>query len=168
MHDWDEMQRPSDSSTERVRRHRKRAKELERNVTSNVTETAQIRLDTDKRRIREEEECAELLAGASVLLELPTHKNGVGYSLTEEKRDEYQETYPGLNVDQELRKARQWLTDNPKKRKTLRGMPAFLNNWLNRAQDRPRPGQGQRPVEQTYAERLAEIEQISRDMKDDK
>ena len=50
MHDWDEMQRPSDSSKERVRLHRKRHKEQLRNVTGNVTVTEQIRLDTDKKR----------------------------------------------------------------------------------------------------------------------
>ena len=47
MHDWDEMQYPSDSSTERVKRHRERSKKHQSNVSSNVSETAQIRLETD-------------------------------------------------------------------------------------------------------------------------
>ena len=45
MHDWDHMQYPSDSSTERVKRHRERAKEPTRNVSSNVSGTAQTRED---------------------------------------------------------------------------------------------------------------------------
>ena len=47
MHDWDEMQYPSDSSTERVKRHRERVKEQPRNVSCNVPVTAQIRTETE-------------------------------------------------------------------------------------------------------------------------
>ena len=43
MHDWDEMQYQSDSSTERVKRHRER----QCNVSSNVPVTAQIREETE-------------------------------------------------------------------------------------------------------------------------
>ena len=45
MHDWDEMQYPSDSSTERVKQHRERAKEHHRNVSSNVSVTSQSRVE---------------------------------------------------------------------------------------------------------------------------
>ena len=48
MHDWDEMQKPSDSSTERVQRHRERNKEQACNVPSNVSETAQSREDKSR------------------------------------------------------------------------------------------------------------------------
>ena len=47
MHDWDEMQYPSDSSTLRVKQHRERAKKTQSNVSSNVSVTPQIRTDTD-------------------------------------------------------------------------------------------------------------------------
>ena len=52
MHDWDEMQYHSDSSTERVKQHRERAKAHPRNVSSNVSVTAQrreeeIRVETE-------------------------------------------------------------------------------------------------------------------------
>ncbi|MBI4423554.1 MAG: hypothetical protein HY554_07500 [Elusimicrobia bacterium] len=57
------------------------------------------------------------------------------WHLTQPKLDEYGRTYPHLDVLAEAKKARQWCEDNPAKRKTARGMPAFLNRWLARAQD---------------------------------
>ena len=41
--------------------------------------------------------------------------------------------YPGLDVLGECRSARAWCVANPAKRKTAKGLPAFLVNWLNRA-----------------------------------
>lgn len=64
-------------------------------------------------------------------MEFPT-RSGT-WTLPPEKRREYWESYPGLDLESELRRARQWLRDNPKRRKTDRGMPRFLTNWLNRA-----------------------------------
>ena len=55
MHDWDEMQYHSDSSTERVKQHRERAKEHQRNVSSNVPVTVQNRnrTETEKKQSKE-------------------------------------------------------------------------------------------------------------------
>ena len=53
MHDWDDFQYSSDSSTERVKRHRERNMERFSNVSSNVSETVQSRIDkirVDKNR----------------------------------------------------------------------------------------------------------------------
>lgn len=60
------------------------------------------------------------------------------WGLTSAKLAEYVETYTGIDVEAEIRKALQWCRDNPAKRKTARGMPAFLTNWLNSATNRPR------------------------------
>ncbi len=57
------------------------------------------------------------------------------------KLGEYVEVYPGLKVTDEIIAARQWCRDNPKKRKTSRGMQAFLTAWLNRTQNK-RGGSG--------------------------
>ena len=54
MHDWDDFQYSSDSSTERVKRHRERNMERSSNVSSNVSETVQSRVDKireDKTRV---------------------------------------------------------------------------------------------------------------------
>jgi hypothetical protein len=61
------------------------------------------------------------------------------YPLNATKIGEYAEAYPGVDVRAECRKALQWLRDNTSKRKTHRGMPKFLNSWLERAQNRARP-----------------------------
>ncbi len=41
--------------------------------------------------------------------------------------------YPNLDVPQQCRSARAWALANPSKRKTAKGMPTFLVNWMNRA-----------------------------------
>lgn len=72
------------------------------------------------------------------VLKFPTDgKAGKHWSLTEAKVAEYQEAYPSLDVVGECRRALQWLRDNPTKRKTKGGMPAFLTRWLNKAQNSP-------------------------------
>jgi hypothetical protein len=58
------------------------------------------------------------------------------WSLSRAKLAEYAESYPGLDVLAEIRKALQWVRDNPTKRKTHGGMPKFLGGWLSRANDR--------------------------------
>lgn len=74
--------------------------------------------------------------------------------------------YPGVDVPAECAKVRVWLMANPTKRKTERGMPKFLNSWMERAQnrggvglfDRPRPAPAPPPQRDPdeNARRLAE------------
>jgi hypothetical protein len=70
------------------------------------------------------------------------------WHLPQAKLDEYKATYPALDVENEIRKAAQWLNDNSDRRKTAKGMPRFLGGWLSRAKppqaqpqhnDKPRP-----------------------------
>lgn len=49
------------------------------------------------------------------------------------KLEEYQAAYEYIDVSAEMKKAVQWARDNPPRRKTVKGMPAFLTNWLNKA-----------------------------------
>jgi hypothetical protein len=55
---------------------------------------------------------------------------------------EWQTTYPGVDVMQQLREMRVWCTANPTNRKTKRGISAFVVRWLAREQDKS----GQRPA----------------------
>ena len=48
----------------------------------------------------------------------------------------WREAYPAVDVESELKKMTAWCDSNPTKRKTRRGVEAFINNWLSRAQDR--------------------------------
>ncbi len=74
--------------------------------------------------------------GDRAVLTFPTVGKGPKtWELTEAKVREYAESFPGVDVLGECRKAVQWARDNPRKRKTARGMPAFLARWLGKAQD---------------------------------
>jgi hypothetical protein len=71
-----------------------------------------------------------------IVLEFPcAGKSPKVWHLRESKVAEYQSSYPGVDVLAECRMARQWCTDNPPKRKTAKGMPAFLTRWLSKAQN---------------------------------
>jgi len=54
--------------------------------------------------------------------------------LTAGQKDRWQQAYPAVDVDQEVRKAQEWLAANPKKRK--KDVRRFLNNWMSRCQER--------------------------------
>lgn len=73
------------------------------------------------------------------------------WCLEQGKVQEYCQTYeqPEDAIRAILRQARQWLVDNPRKRKTHKGMPAFLTNWLTKEQNRGSMARGQpsRPQE---------------------
>ena len=69
-----------------------------------------------------------------VILKFPTKPGGrdgpTVWALRRSKLDEYRESFPGLDVLTCCRNAVQWCRDNADKRKTARGMPRFLTNWL--------------------------------------
>jgi hypothetical protein len=78
---------------------------------------------------------------SSVILVYPTVGKGPKeWALSAAKLAEYTECYPGTDVLGECRKALQWCRDNPTRRKTAKGMPAFLVRWLNQAQDKSSGG----------------------------
>ena len=72
------------------------------------------------------------------------------WHLTQKKFDEYVETYPALDVHEEMRKALQWLRDNTLNQKTARGMTRFLGGWLGRAQNRGGRGSTSNPKDPNY------------------
>ena len=73
-------------------------------------------------------------AAVSGVFELPLADKSI-YEVPQKLFNEYVRAYPGVSVMAELGKMRIWLISNPKKGKTRRGMPAFMNNWLNTAQN---------------------------------
>lgn len=73
------------------------------------------------------------------VIELPTNRfNTINEQvpITQAQVAEWQETYPAVDVIQSLREMRSWLINNPGKRKTASGMPAFVNRWLAKEQNR--------------------------------
>ena len=107
------------------------------------------RIDHDRRRKEgKKERRKELDAGASCtepekparvpvdsVMEFPTTGSAKTWHLTATKVAEGQATFDTLDVVAECRKARQWIIDNPGRRKTARGMLKFLGGWLGRAVD---------------------------------
>lgn len=79
--------------------------------------------------------CAEPLIG------LPLN-DGSEHEVTEEDVAEYAQLYPAVDVMQQLRNMRGWLLANPQKRKTKRGIKAFITSWLAKEQDHPRARSG--------------------------
>jgi phage replication O-like protein O len=68
---------------------------------------------------------------------IPTNKKDERYEITQTQIDEWSETYPAVDVLQQLREMYSWSNANPTRRKTQRGMPRFIVSWLSREQDRP-------------------------------
>lgn len=80
-----------------------------------------------------EDVCTEPQSAAVLTLILNT---GDEYPVTWDYVQQMQELYPSVDVMQELRTMKAWCISNPKKRKTARGIKAFINNWLSREQDK--------------------------------
>lgn len=82
------------------------------------------------------EDCTEPSGSAPAAAHLPTNRNGVAYPVPVAQLAAWQEAYPAVDVPAELRRMAVWLDANPVRRKTARGMPAFVVRWLGREQDR--------------------------------
>jgi len=73
--------------------------------------------------------------------ELPLVDGSMHPVMTEEI-EVWERAYPAVNVRAELRRMGVWLEANRRKRKTARGINAFIVAWLTRTQDSPRRGTG--------------------------
>lgn len=100
------------------------------------------------------EAVAEPVVGSGLIFPVK-HKTQKTWELPQSKLDEWRETFHGLDVLGELRKARQWCADNPVKRKTAKGMIRFLSNWISKANDRG--SQGSKASVSEHQERLRQI-----------
>lgn len=58
------------------------------------------------------------------------------FSIDEKHHGKYQQAYPTVDLMAEYKRMAAWLESNPKKRKTPRGYPRFVNNWLSEAYDK--------------------------------
>lgn len=75
-----------------------------------------------------------LTAGPSVI-SIPLAGGGV-HGVTAERVAYFAQNFPAVDVMAELRKMVVWCDANPAKRKTARGVAAFMAAWLSKAQDR--------------------------------
>lgn len=70
------------------------------------------------------------------IFELPLVAGKGEWGVSQMLYSEMVSCYPGVNVMTEFGKMRAWLITNPTRRKTPKGLPAFINNWLSGAQNK--------------------------------
>jgi hypothetical protein len=105
---------------------------------------------------RQEIEIKDSNAGAEPLIGLPLN-DGSEHPVTQEDFNEYAALYPAVDVMQELRDMRGWLLANPSRKKTKRGIKAFIRTWLSKEQDRPTARSGTKTTRQMTAEEILAI-----------
>nr|DAL44835.1 MAG TPA_asm: replisome organizer [Caudoviricetes sp.] len=85
---------------------------------------------------KSEEDSAEPQAASTPpAISLPLN-DGTEYPVSVEQCQEWAGLYPAVDVIQQLRNMRGWLDANPAKRKTKRGVNAFIVRWLAKEQDK--------------------------------
>jgi hypothetical protein len=94
-----------------------------------------VQISTDQYNADQKKESAEPLRDSSpAVLVFPTVGTGAKeWTLTESQVADWKHAYPGSDVIGECRRALAWIQANQSKRKTAKGMPAFLLSWLNRS-----------------------------------
>ncbi len=135
---WNKRQFISDSSTNRVRRHRQAMKQGEtlRNVSVTAPDTdTDTEADTEQKQKQKKKPSARSVPPEELAGTLPLVGDGL-YQVSKSQVREWSEAYPGVDVKVELRKLKIWLDANPTRRKTPKGICRAIVNWLNHAQDR--------------------------------
>ena len=108
-------------------------------VAANCGELPPVRAGAESNPIQSEsnpnpKDSTELLNAPPVLTLLLV--DGSEFGIGEQDIAEWQETFPNVDVMQQLRSMKLWCRDNPKKRKTKNGIRRFVTNWLDREQNR--------------------------------
>lgn len=90
--------------------------------------------ESDKKKEKEKEDVGTA-GNLPAVLTIPLNDKSE-YPITEKDVAEWQELYPAVDIMQELRNMRGWCNANPTRRKTSRGIMAFINRWLSGEQDK--------------------------------
>lgn len=90
--------------------------------------------------------------------------DGTAYSVSVEQCQEWAGLYPAVDVIQQLRGMKGWLDANPDRRKTKRGINAFIVRWLAKEQDKGGRQSGPSSVRKnsTYVEHGGEMGDFER------
>ena len=72
--------------------------------------------------------------------------DGTEATFTQMQVDEWAQAYPAVDVAQQLRQMRAWCNANPTRRKTARGVEAFIVGWLTKEQNSGRPSKPGPPI----------------------
>jgi hypothetical protein len=114
--------RPSPSSSSSLKTSSSSSTSKDKNLNTSCTEPLRSR----SRSMPE--------SGADVAGTLPLN-DGSDYPITMTQIAEWVELYPAVDVVQECRNMKGWLKAHPTRRKTKRGIRAFINSWLAKEQD---------------------------------
>ncbi|MBE3936122.1 ATPase [Vibrio parahaemolyticus] len=110
---------------------------------------------------------SELETSEPPVICLPTNRKDQFYEVSTTQVMEWKQTYPAVNVLEQLRKMKVWSDANPRKRKTLGGMVRFITAWLGREQDKGRYLPSEQQPQQTKSdgdELKAQVRQIEMDI----
>lgn len=136
---------------ERMRRSRekRKASQCDTDVTNCYTEIEienreELKLNKENRVI---DGANPTPSGIKILLNDKSY-----YEVSTEKIVQWKDTYPAVNVEQELKKMVSWCDANPARRKTRNGVERFINSWLSREQDRGGAYRGYQPPTQPKEE----------------
>lgn len=115
------------------------------NQLTNNQQTTNKQLTTNKNIKNEKNDkninniyvCPELSHESSAPTEQPKYKiplkeKNTYHPIFQSDLDHYQEYYPTLNVEQQIRSMVMWSESNPSNRKTKSGIKAFITRWLNK------------------------------------
>jgi hypothetical protein len=126
----------------RQKSYRQKNKKVTQEVTAKVTSGHTKRLPVEGEVEGEVDKtiCSASSAEPSASLPKPViHlllNDSSEHPVSQAEVDEWARLYPAVDVLQELREMRGWLLANARKRKTGRGIRAFINAWLAREQDK--------------------------------
>jgi len=107
-----------------------KAKQTEANVNVNANANANVNANANEVLMPGAKAPARK-AAISLLL-----NNKAYHPVYQEEIGRWLELYPAVDVMQELRKMAGWLEANPSRRKTAKGINAFIVGWLSREQDK--------------------------------
>jgi hypothetical protein len=104
----------------------------------------EIEVEIEERR-GEADTCSELVPISELTspelyqpeMIFPCVGNPKTWSLTQKLFDQIREAYPDAPILDWIKKAKLWAETTPAKRKTAKGMPAFLSRWMANQTDRP-------------------------------
>ena len=155
---WEKRQFSSDSSKERVAKHRALQKQKQDepcNDDVTLQKQKSNALDTDTDTDTDTEYSPDLLSESKQ--EIETQLTGFSIPLNDSTEyripvadfEEWEKAYLAVDVPQELREIRTWSLANKAKRKTKSGVNRFIVNWLAKAQDTPSHQRQFRPQSQS-------------------
>lgn len=95
---------------------------------------------------------ADAASAPEAVIQLPLNDNSL-YPIGKDDVKAWTELYPAVDVLQELRKMVGWLESHASRRKTKRGVRAFITGWLAREQDKGGKNKGGSPPAEREPER---------------